>query len=25
VEGIGLRFLDDGSTVTRIPGGVMWT
>ena len=25
VEGIGLRFLDDGSTVTRIRGGVMWT
>ena len=25
VEGIGLRFLDDGSTVTRVPGGVSWT
>lgn len=24
VEGIGLLFLDDGSTVTRIPGGIMW-
>jgi regulator of nucleoside diphosphate kinase len=24
VEGIGLRFLDDGSTVTRTPGSVMW-
>ncbi len=22
VEGIGLRFLDDGSTVTRMPGGI---
>ncbi|SCY58062.1 GreA/GreB family elongation factor [Microvirga guangxiensis] len=25
VEGIGLRFLDDGSTVTRAPGGIIWT
>jgi regulator of nucleoside diphosphate kinase len=25
VEGIGLRFLDDGSTVTRIPGSIIWT
>lgn len=24
VEGIGLRFLDDGSTVTRVPGGITW-
>ena len=24
VEGIGLRFLDDGSTVTRAPGGITW-
>lgn len=24
VEGIGLRFLDDGSTVTRAPGGIIW-
>ncbi|WP_201864982.1 GreA/GreB family elongation factor [Microvirga soli] len=24
VEGIGLRFLDDGSTVTRTPGSVIW-
>lgn len=24
VEGIGLRFLDDGSTVTRIPGSIAW-
>jgi regulator of nucleoside diphosphate kinase len=24
VEGIGLRFLDDGSTVTRTPGGITW-
>jgi regulator of nucleoside diphosphate kinase len=24
VEGIGLRFLDDGSTVTRAPGGMTW-
>jgi len=24
VEGIGLRFLDDGSTVTRTPGGMIW-
>ncbi|WP_414470791.1 GreA/GreB family elongation factor [Microvirga sp. M2] len=24
VEGIGLRFLDDGSTVTRSPGGLAW-
>ncbi|HEU6442310.1 MAG TPA: GreA/GreB family elongation factor [Microvirga sp.] len=24
VEGIGLRFLDDGSTVTRVPGGIIW-
>jgi regulator of nucleoside diphosphate kinase len=25
VESIGLRFLDDGSTVTRTPGGITWT
>jgi len=25
VEGIGLRFLDDGSIVTRTPGGTIWT
>ena len=25
VEGIGLRFLDDGSTVMRTPCGIMWT
>jgi regulator of nucleoside diphosphate kinase len=25
VEGIGLRFLDDGSTVTRTPGGIVWS
>jgi regulator of nucleoside diphosphate kinase len=24
VEGIGLRFLDDGSTVTRISDGITW-
>jgi transcription elongation GreA/GreB family factor len=24
VEGIGLRFLDDGRMVTRIPGGITW-
>ncbi|WP_201861395.1 GreA/GreB family elongation factor [Microvirga soli] len=24
VEGIGLRFLDDGTTVTRIPGSITW-
>jgi regulator of nucleoside diphosphate kinase len=24
VEGIGLRFLDDGSTVTRTPGTITW-
>lgn len=24
VEGIGLRFLDGGSTVTRTPGSIMW-
>ncbi len=24
VEGIGLRFLDDGSTVTRAPGSITW-
>jgi regulator of nucleoside diphosphate kinase len=24
VEGIGLRFLDDGSTVTRTPGSITW-
>jgi len=24
VEGIGLRFLDDGSTVMRTPGAIMW-
>jgi regulator of nucleoside diphosphate kinase len=24
VEGIGLRFLDDGSMVTRTPGSIMW-
>jgi regulator of nucleoside diphosphate kinase len=24
VEGIGLRFLDNGSTVTRTPGGITW-
>lgn len=24
VEGIGLRFLDDGSTVTRAPGSIVW-
>jgi regulator of nucleoside diphosphate kinase len=24
VEGIGLRFLDDGSTVVRVPGSVTW-
>ncbi|WP_243369220.1 GreA/GreB family elongation factor [Microvirga solisilvae] len=25
VEGIGLRFLDDGTTVTRTPGSITWT
>ncbi|HZH53911.1 MAG TPA: GreA/GreB family elongation factor [Microvirga sp.] len=25
VEGIGLRFLDDGSTVMRAPGATAWT
>jgi regulator of nucleoside diphosphate kinase len=24
VEGIGFRFLDDGTTVTRIPGSITW-
>ena len=24
VDGIGLRFLDDGSTVTRTPGSITW-
>jgi regulator of nucleoside diphosphate kinase len=24
VEGIGLRFLDDGPLVTRTPGGIAW-
>jgi regulator of nucleoside diphosphate kinase len=24
VEGIGLRFLDDGPLVTRLPGGITW-
>jgi regulator of nucleoside diphosphate kinase len=25
VEGIGLRFLDDGPTVARVPDGITWT
>jgi regulator of nucleoside diphosphate kinase len=24
VEGVGLRFLDDGTTVTRTPGSITW-
>jgi regulator of nucleoside diphosphate kinase len=24
VEGVGLRFLDDGTAVTRIPGSITW-
>ena len=24
LEGVGLRFLDDGTTITRIPGSITW-